>query len=222
MPSYVWVRDVPQGRTPGHQHCSWQPLAVASTADACGRDAVTAPAITPHDTWEGLEPLVLSSHVLLDTKTVPVKRHFRIVISTYATVDKQNLLGLYFNDKLCVLQQGFLVSWFYFLPFTKGNFYLRERKYRRWAASYLKSQHCLAEADRHESSQWMQCCTQVAFVTNTRLLSKGWETCGVHFSLLMYGWVPRFVYILADRLQLSWCYCQERRKQKETFCQLKN
>lgn len=70
---------------------------------------MTAPAITPHDTWEGLEPLVLCSHVLLDTKTVPVKSHFRIVIFTYATVDKQNLLGLYLNDKLCMLQQVFLV-----------------------------------------------------------------------------------------------------------------
>lgn len=222
MPLYVWARDVPQGRTPGHQHCSWQPLAVAAIADVCGRDAVTAPAITPLDTWEGLEPLALSSHVLLDMKTIPVKSHFRIVIFTYATVDKQNLVGLYFNDKLCVLQQVFFVSWFYFPPSTKGNFYLRERRYRRRAASYLKSQNCLAEADRHESSQWMQYRTQVAFFTNTRLLSKGWETCGVHCSWLMCGWVPRFVYILADGLQLSWCYCQERCKQKETSCQLKH
>lgn len=127
MPLYVWARDVPRGRTPGHQHCSWQPLAVATTTDACGRDAVTAPAITPLDTWEGLEPLVLSSHMLLDMKTVPVKSRFRIVIFTYATVDKQNQLGLYFNDKVCMLQQVFFVSWFYFPPSTKGYFYLRER-----------------------------------------------------------------------------------------------
>lgn len=58
---------------------------MATTADARSRDAVTAPAITPLDTWEGLEPLVLSSHVLLDMKTVPVKNHFRIVILAYAT-----------------------------------------------------------------------------------------------------------------------------------------
>lgn len=58
---------------------------MATTADARSRDAVTAPAITPLDTWEGLEPLMLSSHVLLDMKTVPVKNHFRIVILAYAT-----------------------------------------------------------------------------------------------------------------------------------------
>lgn len=102
---------------------------MATTADACGRDAVTAPAITPLDTWEGLEPLALSSHVLLDMKTIPVRSNFRIVIFTYAAVDKQNLLGFYFNNLLCA-SAGFLsfglVSWFYFPPSTKGNFYLRE------------------------------------------------------------------------------------------------
>lgn len=71
---------------------SWAPalqLTVTTTADACGGDAVTAPAITPLDnTWEGLEPLALSSHVLLDMETVPVRSHFRIVIFTYAAVDK--------------------------------------------------------------------------------------------------------------------------------------
>lgn len=70
---------------------------------------MTAPAITPLDTWEGLEPLALSSHVLLDMETLPVRCHFRIVIFTYAAVDKQNLLGLYFNDKLCMFQQVFFL-----------------------------------------------------------------------------------------------------------------
>lgn len=82
---------------------------MATTADACGRDAVTALAITPLDTWEGLEQLVLSSHVLLDMKTVPVKNYFRIVVFAYATVDKQNPLGLYFNGKLCMLQHVLFV-----------------------------------------------------------------------------------------------------------------
>lgn len=161
---------------------SWAParqLTAPGSGSCCwwrGRDAVTAPALTTLDTWEGLEPLVLSSHVLLDMKTVPVKNYFRIVVFAYATVDKQSLPGLYFNDKLWMLQQVFFVlAWFlgYFPPSTKGNFYLRERKYRRWAASYLKSQHCLEEADRHESSQWMQHCTQVAFFYKHKVVKQG-------------------------------------------------
>lgn len=90
---------------------------MATTADAFSRDAVTVPAITPLDTWEVLEPLALSSHVLLDRKTVPVKSHFRIVVFAYATVDKQNLRAstgfLCFSQREKIQEGGLLptIAW---------------------------------------------------------------------------------------------------------------
>lgn len=76
---------------------------------------------------------------------------------TYANVDKQNLLGLCSNDKLCVLQQVFFVlAWFLVFIFSRSllrRIFVLRGQMQRGVASYLESRHCLGEAGCHESSQ---------------------------------------------------------------------
>lgn len=71
---------MPRGKVPRPRRLGCQTPALGATANACGRDAATAPAWRSLGTWGSLGPLALSSHVLLDMKTFPVKTNFRILL----------------------------------------------------------------------------------------------------------------------------------------------
>lgn len=195
------------------------PCAAAVAARRCSC-VVLAPTSPSLSAWETLIPLVVSSHVLLDIKTFPVKNHFRLLLYWLM----QLLTNKICMD--CVLMASFAcfnrfsLLWLSFLILF-SSFQLAEDKHSGWVASYRVS--ALPGRRWRTPITTVKCCMAIQtqlfspFGDEHVSIEQRVRSEGVHRNLLTCGWLPSSLRIPTARLQSSWCYCQEICKQKGTL-----
>ena len=181
------------------------PCAAAVAARRCSC-VVLAPTSPSLSAWETLIPLVVSSHVLLDIKTFPVKNHFRLLLYWLM----QLLTNKICMD--CVLMASFAcfnrfsLLWLSFLILF-SSFQLAEDKHSGWVASYRVS--ALPGRRWRTPITTVKCCMAIQtqlfspFGDEHVSIEQRVRSEGVHRNLLTCGWLPSSLRIPTARLQSS-------------------